>query len=97
MWYLRRVVGKSMKPTFREGQTVLVSLFRRYKEGDIVVAYVNKREVIKRIQEMREDGQVFLVGDNPKYSTDSREYGWVPDRYISGKVVWPRRPLKKLQ
>ena len=88
MIYLRRVVGDSMNPTLRRKQLVVVSMTRKFQVGDVVVAFMNRREVIKRIMHIK-DGRVFLEGDNKAHSTDSRTYGWIPDRHILGKVVFP--------
>ncbi len=88
MFYFRRVVGKSMHPTLREGQVVLVFMSRYLRVGDVVVAFMDQREVVKRITKMR-DGTVFLEGDNRKESTDSKTHGWLPDRHILGRVIFP--------
>jgi phage repressor protein C with HTH and peptisase S24 domain len=89
---LRRVVGDSMKPTYRNGQTVLVSLVRNFKVGDVVVAVNGNREVLKRITKI-DYGKVFLEGDNKDNSTDSRDYGWLPETRIQAKVIWPRKDV----
>lgn len=86
---LRRVVGKSMEPTLKDGQLILVFKTRNFKIGDVVVAFMNRREVVKRIININE-GQVFLEGDNRKESTDSRDLGGIIDTHVIGKVVWPR-------
>ncbi len=78
-----------MSPTLKEGQVVLFSHARDYKTGDVVMVYYHGREILKRIKEYR-DGSVYLVGDNPDKSTDSREYGWIVDRHIRGKLIWPK-------
>lgn len=96
MIYPRLVKGESMLPTLRPGQVVWISQSRHFKVGDVVVAYVNRIEVIKRVAEVK-DGKVFLVGDNPHQSSDSRQYGWVVDVHIMGKVVWPRVSKPALQ
>lgn len=93
MWYLRRVVGDSMRPTYRNGQTILVGHTRNRREGDVVVAYMDRREVLKRITKI-ENGKVFLEGDNKNSSTDSRVHGWLQDRHVVAKVVWPKKRLK---
>lgn len=90
MIYLRRVVGDSMYPTYRNGQTLLVLMSRNFKVGDVVVAFQNKQHVLKRITAMK-DGRVFIEGDNKSSSTDSREYGWLQDRLVNGKVIWPKK------
>jgi nickel-type superoxide dismutase maturation protease len=97
MWYLRRIEGKSMEPSLKEGQIILVSQTRVFSRGDVVVVFVKGREVIKRISDQKE-GKVFLEGDNKRASTDSRHYGWVIDRHVIGKVVFPnskQRSMKK--
>ena len=85
-----------MTPALRQGQIVLVSKSRSFKAGDVVVAFVDQREVIKRATHYV-DGQVFLEGDNPEASTDSRNYGWLVDRHVEGKVIWPRISRKILE
>jgi phage repressor protein C with HTH and peptisase S24 domain len=88
MLYLRRVEGNSMKPTLRKGQLVVISMVRRFKVGDVVVAFMDRREVVKRITQMK-DGSVFLEGDNKRESSDSNTHGWLPDRQILGRVIFP--------
>ncbi len=78
-----------MSPALKEGQLVLFSHARDYKQGQVVIAYYHGREIVKRIHDYK-DGLVYLVGDNEDQSTDSREYGWLVDRHIRGKLVWPR-------
>ncbi len=95
MWYLRRVVGNSMKPAYRRGQVVLIGHARQFRINDVVVAFVDRREVLKRITDIK-DGKVYLLGDNAETSTDSRTYGWVQDRHIVGKVVWPKKRQRML-
>ena len=82
-----------MEPTLREGQLVLFSQSRNFTKGDVVMAFQNGREVVKRVEEYR-DGQVFLVGDNSEHSTDSRTHGWLVDRHVHAKLIWPRTKKK---
>ena len=63
------------------------------KVGDVVVAILDGKEVIKRITSY-DHGSVFLEGDNKHNSTDSRHKGAIPDRKILGVVAWPKRNLK---
>lgn len=87
---LRRIVGNSMLPRFDDGDVVVASnWFKRLKPHDIVIIHHDGREKIKRI-ERREAGKLFLLGDNQPESTDSRHFGWVDERVVIGKVVWPR-------
>ncbi len=79
-----------MLPTLKPGQLVIFTHARNYKVGDVVLAFQNGREVVKRIKDYSQ-GQAFLVGDNSEKSTDSRVLGWLVDRHIHGKLLFPRR------
>ena len=82
--------GKSMNPTLRDGETVLVDRAAKIEVGDIVVArhpIEQQSEVVKRIERITDRGHYFLVGDNVEDSNDSRHFGAVTREYIKGKVV----------
>ena len=81
--------GKSMNPTLRDGEVVLVDCEAIIEVGDIVVARhpLEGDEVVKRVARINERGDYFLVGDNLDDSIDSRHYGAVTKKYIKGKVV----------
>ncbi len=99
LWFLGRrqryrVENVSMLPLLPPGTTVLINprAYRhsRPQAGDIVVAHLPARggqRAIKRIDKVFPDGSVFLIGDNPARSTDSRIFGTVPLACILGKVV----------
>jgi len=78
-----------MAPTLKHGQIILGWHSRTFKPGQVVVAYVQGQEVVKRIKSTN-GGTVRLEGDNSKSSTDSRDYGSIPDTKIEGVVIWPR-------
>lgn len=87
MIFFRRVVGGSMMPTLRHGQSVVFVSRRDYKIGEVVCAVVDSREVVKRI--VRCDGQrVYLCGDNTGHSTDSRHYGAIDKGAILGSMKY---------
>jgi phage repressor protein C with HTH and peptisase S24 domain len=90
---IRRVTGDSMLPAFRSGRIVIASgLVRRYVPGDVVVLLHNGLEKIKRITDVRIDNaqqEVYVRGDNPDSSTDSRQFGWLPAQTVKGRVIWP--------
>ena len=82
--------GKSMNPTLKDGEVVLVDREAGIEVGDIVVAkhpIEQNGEVVKRVARINERGHYFLIGDNPDDSEDSRHYGAVTRDYIKGKVV----------
>ena len=101
MLYFRRVKGYSMTPRYYPG-AVLVARTMQPKVGDVVIARVNEREVVKRVEKLDRE-KVFLVGDNRLESTDSREYGPVPVQAVLGVVIAdlpgpvPARPFGRLQ
>lgn len=77
-----------MLPTLKPGQDVSVLCwFYKIQIGDLVVFKKNGRDMIKRVQKIHQ-GKLFVLGDNPKASTDSRKFGWIDQDQISGKVIW---------
>ena len=83
-----------MLPSYRPGQTIIINHGRHFRIGDVVIAFMDGREVMKRVID-KKDGAVFLQGDNTKESTDSRHHGWLTDRHIVGKVVWPKKDKRE--
>lgn len=89
-----RVTGISMQPLLQPGEEILINPFAYKKASpqvnDLVVATHPKKadiEIIKRISHITEDDNLFLIGDNPKHSTDSRNFGAIPLKNIIGKVT----------
>ncbi|SDO73912.1 signal peptidase I [Actinokineospora alba] len=41
-------------------------------------------------------GHVFVLGDNPSQSDDSRKYGWIPISEVIGRMAWRLYPLDRL-
>lgn len=74
-----------MIPKFKPGDKVVtINWFYNLQVGDIVVAKVENKLIIKRIQRM-ENHEYLLKGDN---SSDSKEFGWVRKTGIIGKVIF---------
>jgi type IV secretory pathway protease TraF len=79
-----------MAPSYWHGQIVVAKRAKHPRIGDVVIVKHHKVEHIKRVSDLNED-EVFLLGDNPNESTDSREYGWVPKDSILGVVIGGHR------
>ncbi|MGL5077569.1 MAG: nickel-type superoxide dismutase maturation protease [Waterburya sp.] len=99
LWVLRRrkrlkIVGNSMLPLLKPGDEILLNP-HAYRQclpeiNDIVVTthpHQTNLIVVKRITAIAPDGNLFLVGDNLRESTDSRHWGTVNPQKILAKVT----------
>lgn len=94
---LREIYGHSMLPVLPPGTLVFgLRWFGRLKPGDIVIFMHEDKEKIKRVSEL-DDGKVFLLGDHPHASTDSRHFGWLDAGDIVARVIWPRAPRHRAE
>lgn len=79
-----------MQPFLKPEDEVIVFawsyIFKKPKIGDLVVVRFLGKDLVKRIKFI-EGKRFFLIGDNEKQSTDSRSFGWILDKNITGKVV----------
>jgi nickel-type superoxide dismutase maturation protease len=89
------VEGHSMEPTLHDGDWVVVdaAAYRRRvpRPGHVVLACDPRepsRELVKRVVQVDLHNESWLEGDNPGESTDSRAYGPVPRRLVTGRVRW---------
>lgn len=87
MIFIRRINGVSMIPKLRPGAVVVGSTNGKWQAGSIVFANAYGREVVKRIVKIDGD-RVWLEGDNPPVSTDSRQYGSLPKSAIIGVMKY---------
>jgi len=55
----------------------------------ILTGHNDKKEKIKRISEILGDGSLYVVGDHPETSTDSRHFGAIAPDWVRAKVIWP--------
>lgn len=78
-----------MAPTLQSGQLIIALRTKRYARGDVVVAAVQGRAVVKRIRRIDQAG-LWLEGDNAAHSTDSRHYGVVQPRDVVARVLFVR-------
>ncbi len=82
-----RVQGNSMVPSIKQGSYAVMLKYVKIKEGDVVVAIVGSKPIIKRVKKI-ENNNYTLAGDNKEESTDSRNFGPVNKKEIQGKIVW---------
>ncbi|MEX2236213.1 MAG: nickel-type superoxide dismutase maturation protease [Dehalococcoidia bacterium] len=94
-----RVSGESMRPTLLDGDFLLVRTTAAVAAGEIAVLRDPRapdRELVKRVISRDEDG-LYVLGDNPAASTDSRQLGSLPADKIVGSVLlryWPPGRLR---
>jgi nickel-type superoxide dismutase maturation protease len=95
------VSGRSMEPTLRAGDLVIVDLWsyrhRRPREGEIVLFSGTEpasAPMVKRVAN-RTGSAFWLLGDNPEMSDDSRRFGPVPEERLRGRLVWRYWPLSR--
>lgn len=87
---IRRVQGISMLPTLNPGSIVLATgWIGRINLGDVIIFNHRGLDKIKRVTDISKKG-IFVSGDNSKGSTDSRQFGWIKQADIVGRVFWPR-------
>ena len=81
-----------MQPSLEPGDRVLVRRLGQTAApslGSVVATWhpqQSKLRLIKRLKSVEETG-IWLLGDNPAESTDSRQWGAVPMKLLIGEVV----------
>ena len=88
-----RVVGPSMEPAVRNGQWWVVRKSTKLRQGDVVLLQHPERSdlsVVKRLGHRKGNGW-WVLGDNPRVSDDSRQFGVVPDDLIIGRLIFRYR------
>lgn len=87
---IRRVMGHSMVPILPPRTLVFGwRYFWRVKPGQVVVIEHDGIEKIKRIDQIEAE-KIYVLGEHPEESTDSRHFGWLPQDTIKAVIVWPR-------
>jgi len=95
---LLKVTGRSLTPEYQDGDFVLTSriplLLGRLRGGDVVVfQHALYGTLIKRVDHIQPEHDEIYVRGLLEDSVDSRRFGPINRRSITGKVVWHiRRP-----
>jgi signal peptidase I len=96
------VEGSSMAPTLGHGDRVIVDRWtyrhRRPRSGEVVlVAGPRGLAWVKRVAEVRDarGAELWLLGDNPSMSLDSRRIGSVAVETVAGRVCYRYWPLER--
>ena len=92
-WGMAVVRGRSMLPTLRGGDRLLVAYGRSPRDGEVVVVRLPGRGLaVKRLLSHGPDGW-WVERDNPRAGVDSWVVGAVPpDRQVGVALLrlWPR-------
>ncbi|WP_158537169.1 S24 family peptidase [Humitalea rosea] len=85
--------GDSMEPTISDGDLLLLDTAARdLRNGRIYVIETAGNLLVKRVQ-LRIDGSIILVSDNPNYPPESVAPGGAERLRIIGQVVWQSRAM----
>ena len=94
LWKVFRVSGDSMSPTIVNGDYVLAGKYKSNpNKGNIaVIEHPSLGILIKRIDQVGEDGKAFVSGDND-FSTPQRIIGPIYKDWIKYQVRWRISPF----
>jgi len=88
-----KVTGESLSPEYKEGDYVVITtlpfFFDSLKKGERIVFRHPVYGTMVKCVERVDAGQdvIFVIGNHPQ-SVDSRQFGPIPKRWITGKVLW---------
>ncbi len=91
-WGLAVVRGRSMLPTLREGDRLLVHHGAEPRRGRLVVVRLPDGTVAVKRATLREPGGWWVDSDNPAEGVDSSTVGTIPDAAVLAVVrcrLWP--------
>src|SRR4051812_16828918 len=96
------VRGRSMEPTLRDGDRLLIRYGGRVRPNALVVVRLADRPVAVKRAERRVDGGWWVTRDNPDDGVDSWTVGPIADDHVVAVVlarIWPmlrrRRPMSR--
>jgi phage repressor protein C with HTH and peptisase S24 domain len=92
VWGLAVVRGRSMRPTLRDGDRLLVRYGAAPRVGRLAVVRLPDGVVAVKRVTRREPGGWWVERDNPDEGVDSWTAGAIPDADVLGRVVrrvWP--------
>ncbi|HTY70888.1 MAG TPA: S24/S26 family peptidase [Actinomycetes bacterium] len=90
------VAGRSMEPTLRAGDRLLVRWSAPAARGDVVVVRLPDGRPLSVKRAIHHDASGWWVErDNPAEGVDSWALGAVADRDVLGVVRWRYRPLRR--
>jgi len=79
-----------MIPTLEPGRLVLGSkVLNHYRHGDVIIIRHEGLEKIKRIKKIGSNNKLYVQGDNPSHSLDSRHFGYIDASLIYAKIILP--------
>lgn len=86
-----------MLPVLPPGTYVYGSrYYKKLSIGDTVIFVHDGKEKIKRIS--KTDGsRLYVIGDHPEASVDSRQFGWIERSDVLAKVFWPHAPKTRAE
>lgn len=93
-WGLAVVRGRSMLPTLREGDRLLVQHGAVPRKGALVVVRLPGGRVAVKRATLREPDGWWVDSDNPAEGVDSSKVGTLPDDAVLAVVrgrLWPPR------
>jgi nickel-type superoxide dismutase maturation protease len=97
---LRRFVVEdtSMQPSLKPGDRLFVAQWANPRPGDLIVFREPDRQLtfaVKRVASLEANGNVMVRGDNANVSRDSREFGPVARRLVTGRVIYRYLPAER--
>ncbi len=85
---LETAIGKSMQPTIRDGDIILIdSTDRQFREFGVYVLEYHGERLVKRVQR-KLDGGLLLISDNAIYEPERIPSERASGVTVVGRVVW---------